>query len=233
MPSSKLENQSTYVKVAIIGAIILLGGILVIRFASDIFETPEFPGVGKPGSDHQHATRFAVFMEDERISFSPVMYPKYRDASEYILMEIEDGNKIHRFATGATLKMFFDSVGMEFSKECFKLDPEDTFTVANKKEFRAEYCNDGNKTLQFYVNDVPHDDFENYVAIENDRVLITFDPSPEGLVDQINMLYQGRGPGLAMGGGASGGGGVNFSCGEGTQFINGVCEVIKDEELTP
>ena len=197
MSVSGLKNQR-YLKVAIIGAIILISAIFVVRFGSDIFEPSPFPGVGKPGSDHQHA-RFIVFMEGDRVSFSPFLYPKYREASDYIMLEIEDGNTIHRFAEGATLKMFFDSFGMELSKECFKLDPEDTVNVHNDKVFRAEYCNDGDKTLKFYLNDKPSDAFENYVLYEDDRILITFgDDTEEELDKQIKTLYRGRGPPIAL-----------------------------------
>lgn len=200
MESSKLENQR-YVKIAIIGAIILISAIIVVRFGTDIFEESPYPGVGKLGTDHQHA-RFAVYLENDRVSFSPVLYKKYRDANAYILLEYGDGNTIHRFADGATLDIFFDSFGMEFSKDCFKLDPDDTVNVHNKQVFRAEYCNDGDKTIRLYVDDELNDEFENYVIWEYDRVLVTYGNETGNKLDkQINMLYRGRGPGLALGGG--------------------------------
>ena len=199
MSASTLDNQR-YMKVAIIGAIIILSSIIAIRFLPDLLEPPEFPGVGKPGTDHQHA-RFMVWMEGDRISFSPFLYPKYREASEYIMLEIEDGWKMHRFATGATINMFFNSFGMDVSDTCFKIDdPDDTQNVHDEFAFRAEYCNDGDKTLTFYLNDKPVDSIENYVLVENDRILIAYgDYTEEELEKLYKKLWGGRGPGLALG----------------------------------
>ena len=113
MTITTIQNKK-YVMIVVIGAIIVLSSIFVVRFYDDIFYTSPYTGVGKLGSDHQHA-RFQLIIDDHRISFSSDSYPKYLDANPYILMEKEDGNTIHRFATGATLDIFFNSFGMKFS----------------------------------------------------------------------------------------------------------------------
>src|SRR3989344_6877348 len=50
------------------------------------------------------------------------------------------GDILHMHATGIPLWIFFESIGMDFNKDCI--------TFENKEKF----CNDGNKKLKFSVN---------------------------------------------------------------------------------
>lgn len=186
-----------YLIIAIIGAIIILSSVLVIRFYDDIFYTSPYPGVGKLGSDHQHA-RFAVIIDEYRISFSPNLYPKYEFANEYILLESYDGNKIHRFATGATLDIFFNSFNMQFTKDCF-IVPENTIEIHKKELGPAEFCNSEDTPLKFYVNDELNDEYEQYVIKERDRVLIVYgNQTEERLNERLKDLETPRGPGMII-----------------------------------
>ena len=74
MDEIKIQNKK-YLMIVVIGAIIVLSSIFVVRFYDDIFYTSPYPGVGKLGTDHQHA-RFQLIIDDNRISFSPIHYPK-------------------------------------------------------------------------------------------------------------------------------------------------------------
>ena len=179
---SKLENRR-YLKIAIVSAIVLVSVVIVVRFSDDIFGAPSpYPGVGKLGSDHQNA-RFAVWMEGDRVSFSPRDYPKYALVNDYIFIDDIDGNTIHRFATSVSLEIFFESFGMKFNSNCFIIN-DDTDDVHNRKFNRIEYCNEGDKTLKFYVNKELNTEFEKYVLEEGDGILITYGNETE---EEINM----------------------------------------------
>lgn len=194
MSETKIQNKR-FLIIAIIGGIIILSSVLVIRFSDDIFYTSPYPGVGKLGSDHQHA-RFQVIIDEYRWSSSPVLYDKYKNANEYILIEPDDGNTIHRFATGATLDIFFNSLGMQFTKDCF-IVPEKTFSVHKKELGPAEYCNQGEKTLKFYINNELNDEYEQYVIQERDRVLIIYGNQTEAVTNErLQDLFTPRGPGV-------------------------------------
>lgn len=85
------------------------------------------------------------------------------------------GHIIHMHATGVPLWMFFKSVGMDFNKDCL------AFSDGQK------FCNDGTKTLKFYVNGVPNNEWENYVFRDLDKILISYG-SEEDLSEQINSI---------------------------------------------
>jgi len=191
---SKLESKR-FITIAIVAAAIILSSILVIRFSDDLFGPPSpYPGVGKIGSDHQHAL-FQIYLENARVSYSPIQYPdQYLEKNEYMLIELSHGWKIHRFASGATIDIFFDSVGQKLTKDCFIIS-EGT-KDAHKVPFeKFEFCNEGDKTLKFYVNEKLNDDFENYVIWEDDRILITYGNETEKQIDeQLQAVMSGRGP---------------------------------------
>ena len=79
----------------------------------------------------------------------------------------EDGNVIHMHASGVPLWIFFESVGMEFSKDCITLENKD------------QYCNEGNKKLKFYVDGKLNGKFENYVFNDLDKILISYGSEDE------------------------------------------------------
>jgi len=167
---SKL-GDNRYLIITIVVAIVILSAIAVIRF--DVFGPPSpYPGVGKLGSDHQH-TRFAVWVDGDRVSFSPKNYPRYAHANEYIFIDEFDGNTIHKVASGATLDIFFESLGMKFTNNCFIID-DDAYTVSREKFDRTEYCNEGDKTLKFYIKEELNTEFEKYVLFDKDQILITY-----------------------------------------------------------
>ena len=179
---SKLEDKR-YLIITIVVAIIILSAVAVIRFGDEVFGPPSpYPGVGKLGSDHQH-TRFAVWLDGDRVSFSPNNYPKYANANEYIFIDEFDGNTIHKVASGATLDIFFESFGMEFTNNCFIIN-DDTYTVSREKFDRTEYCNEGDKTLKLYIKEELNTEFEKHVLFDRDRILITYGNEPDEVIEK-------------------------------------------------
>ena len=81
---------------------------------------------------------------------------------------------LHMHATGVPLWIFFESVGMDFNKDCL--------TLPNQK-----VCNDGKNTLKFYVNDNANGEWENYVFKDLDKILISYGNESD-LTQQLNSI---------------------------------------------
>jgi hypothetical protein len=171
--SASKSSSKRNLYIAIIAAVVIVSIVAVIRY-SDVFAPPSpYPGVGKPGSEHVHAS-FMVYIEGGAVDFSPKKSPHYSKANEYIFLE-NDARTIHRFATNATLGMFFESLGMKFNSTCFIL-PE----PLNGK---TDYCESDDKTMKFYVNNELNVEYEKYVIKERDRILISYGNENERAID--------------------------------------------------
>ena len=87
------------------------------------------------------------------------------------------GDILHMHATGVPLWIFFESIGMDFNKDCI--------TLENKEKF----CNDGNKKLKFSVNGKESNEFENYVFKKLDKILISYgNDSEEEIKNQLASI---------------------------------------------
>jgi hypothetical protein len=143
----------------IVPAVIVLLGILA--YAVTVYSGHlEKPGqnFGALGSEHVHAA-FAVKIDGEKVDFSQ---EKYQVQSQYIHVENNDGNTLHRHATGVPIGEFFASLGMNVTDSCFTL------------ENKTSYCSNGNSNLEFYVNGNKTNSIANYVLKEDDRILIVY-----------------------------------------------------------
>ena len=89
---------------------------------------------------------------------------EYQDQvrSQYMHVENNDGNTLHRHATGVPVGEFFSSIGMNITDNCFTL------------ENKTSYCSNGNSNLEFYVNGNKTNSIVNYVFNEDDRILIVY-----------------------------------------------------------
>src|SRR5918995_2001560 len=123
----------------IVPAVIVLLGIMA--YAVTVYSgNTERPGqnFGALGSEHVHAA-FAVKINGEKLDFSQ---EKYQVKSQYIHVENNDGNTLHRHATDVPVGEFFASLGMNVTDSCFTL------------ENKTSYCSNGNSNLQFYLSGV-------------------------------------------------------------------------------
>lgn len=172
----KLENKK-YLGLTIIAAIIIVSLFAVYQF-SDSFDSETRPeGVGEIGSEHVH-TKVSVILDWQWLSLEASEYSRYANANDYIFMQPrEPYNLVHRHATGATLGLFFDSLGMKYSGDCFTLT-EGGFNPDTDEPFeRTEFCTDGDNILKLYVNGKLNEVNENYIIQDNDSVLIVYDNS--------------------------------------------------------
>lgn len=136
--------------------------------------TEEF---GMLGSAHEHASMLVRLFGD-KLDFS---HSAYQVKDSLIHFEDQDGNTIHRHASGVPLGYMFDTVGMGLNKDCFVF-PD------NRK-----FCNNDDYTLRFYVNRQLVSDISDYVIVEGDRILISYGSNPEEIVelkDRVKKLEE-------------------------------------------
>ena len=109
-------------------------------------------------AQHIHAD-FAVFANGKQVDFRK---SEYYGRSAFLHIEPDDdgstGKKLHMHSTNVPLWVFFESIGMEFGRQCL---------VAETKD-----C--GNVML--FVNGTQNNGYEDYVFGNGDRILITVNP---------------------------------------------------------
>ncbi len=155
----KLPIKKLFIFLAIILIVLGLSYLIYSLFSSQNIQ------IGTLGSTHEHAD-IAIYLKGERITPFP---PRYYVKSPYIHVEAGPGAGyvIHIHARNVPLKMFFNSLGMSFDSNCFRLDNG------------VSYCNDGTNTLKFYIKHEGSDwernyEFENYRPRDLDKILITY-----------------------------------------------------------
>ncbi len=153
-------------KTIAIGAVILI----ILAAAGFVYFSKLQPAVGIVGDVHEHAD-FKVYLNGVAFNFSVDKYMSdlaaNRTLSNFVHLHDGNGNIIHKHAPGVTLGMFFSSIGMSLSSDCFVTD------------FATEFCNkDGTglnkRILRFYVNGIPNSAFGDYEFHDLDRILITY-----------------------------------------------------------
>lgn len=112
---------------------------------------------------HNHAD-FAVYLNGAMYNFSQEKYMTSENVSlsHNVHMHDVDGSIIHMHAPGIKLKDFFQSIGMNFTSECFVLDN------------RQGFCANAKNKLLFYVNGKQNYDYGQYEPKDLDRLLITY-----------------------------------------------------------
>ncbi len=152
----------------LVALLLVIGGVwLLYNWAAST------PRIGPVGSTHIHQD-LKIYLEGKQIDLSQ---QKYQVKVPYVHVEGGDGDVIHVHATGVIIGMFFDSLGMKFSKECFNTD-----------EGRI-YCNDGEKTLKFIVNGAANEEFDKYLLKDLDKILISYGSENQTEVQaQLNTI---------------------------------------------
>jgi len=103
----------------------------------------------------------------------PKIYPQYEKANDYIFL---DRNKnAHRVATGATLGLFFEGLGMQYTDDCL-IFLEDVFRPNGDLIEKGEYCEDGETTIRVLVNNQIIPEKSDYVIQEGERVTVMYAP---------------------------------------------------------
>ena len=142
--------------------------------------------MGILGSQHIHAD-WKIYINGKEFDFSGKSHMERmgnnQPVSSFIHVDSgapppeKTGDLMHMHATGIPLWIFFQSIGMDFNKDCIILE--------NKQKF----CNGDNKKLKFIVNGKEKDEFENYVFNDLDKILISYgDESKEEIKNQLTSI---------------------------------------------
>lgn len=129
--------------------------------------------IGSLGSQHIHAD-VKVYVDNAYIDFSQ---PQYQLRAKFVHFEDGRGDVVHVHATGVTINHMLDTLKMSVDKDCLKLN--------NGKK----YCNNADKTVKFYVNDLSNEEFGDYVIKDLDRILVSYGlDNEEQIQKQLNSV---------------------------------------------
>ena len=130
-------------------------------------------GIGIVGDVHRHAD-FKVYINDVPINFTQEKYMSFANhtLSNFIHLHDMDGDVIHQHISGIKLKPFFESLGIQFTNDCFAIDGQN-------------YCNNEQSSLKFFVNGQQNSQFENYELQDLDKILISYGPKNQDINFQI------------------------------------------------
>lgn len=126
---------------------------------------------------HEHID-LKVYLSDEQLDLSQAKYQESADNPLEPSVHMHDGNGevVHKHRDGATLGLFFSSLGMNLREDCLITDEGKRF------------CNDINNELRFFVNGQASDQFASYELNDLDRVLISYGPKSGDLTEQLNSV---------------------------------------------
>ncbi|MGH9876982.1 MAG: hypothetical protein ACRD5H_05035 [Nitrososphaerales archaeon] len=161
----KRKRRSQLISIAIIAGVVAGIAYGVYSYAQNPPRTANF---GALGSTHEH-TAFKLFINGQTIDFSQ---PKYQVKSQYVHLENGDGDTIHKHATGIDIGFLFETLSIKFTSECIIMDDG------------TDYCNDGNNTVKFFVNGIRNNMYNNYVLMDDDRILLSYGPESQEQIDE-------------------------------------------------
>lgn len=173
-----------------LGLALLVGYVLTHTTHEHAAESTHPVGTTVGGAVHVHGD-FRLYIGDERLRFTDDKYQSSTATTHHASLHFHDGNDevIHRHADGVTLTEFFDSINMKLTNECLTLDTG------------IEYCTSATSTLMLIVNNERTTDIENYIFMEEDRILIYYgDPTNPNIRDytigvtDLACMYSGTCP---------------------------------------
>ncbi len=126
---------------------------------------------------HEHID-LKVYLMGEQLDLSQDKYQETADnpLEESVHMHDGNGDVVHKHRQGATLGLFFQSLGMTLREDCFITDDG------------KRYCNDTNNELRFFVNGQESNLFDIYELHDLDRVLLSYGPRGANLQSQIDSV---------------------------------------------
>lgn len=168
------RKRKRYMRI-IIPVVIAVIAVVIISAVVFSLQPNNSNNYGPVGSAHEHAA-FLVKLDGTPIDFSQ---GKYQVKSRLIHVENNDGTTLHRHATDVPFIEFLKSVDMDIKNGCFVGDDG------------REFCDTADKKLRYFVNGTETDSIANYVANENDRILVIYgDENSNEIKQQIDALRQ-------------------------------------------
>jgi uncharacterized C2H2 Zn-finger protein len=157
----------------ILGIVVVGIGFGVYYWVSGDGATGASVKLGALGSTHIHAD-YAIYVNGQQVDMSS---PSNFQRSSYVHMHQPYDSLIHVHATGATLGLFLNSIGIKLDADCLDLAG-------------TKYCNDGENTLKVYFKTAsgdwtPNLVYGNYVIQDIDKIMITYgNDSEEQIAEQ-------------------------------------------------
>jgi hypothetical protein len=157
-------------------ALLLLGAGFAFSFYGEEMLETVFPPTSK--EVHVHSD-FAFYVADNKINLTAQKYQSSPESVKHPTMHFHDGvdNMIHRHAEGITLGEFMDSIGIELSDSCVKLDTGE------------QYCSNQADSLVLFVNGKKIESIASYVTQEEDLILLYYgDPGSPKVTEYQNSI---------------------------------------------
>jgi hypothetical protein len=171
---TKEKQRNTLIAIGVLAGVAAIVGYSAYNFVNLGGSGPGAPeGAGPLGDEHEHAS-ILVRIHTDKFDFS---VPAYQIKSSWIHFEGQDGNTIHRHASGVTLGYLFDTLRITLTDQCFVF-PDG-----------REFCTNDEYSLKFYINHNQVPDIRSYVLQEDDKILISYgDQTPEQIEAQLVEL---------------------------------------------
>ena len=118
--------------------------------------------------EHEHASLLVRIFGD-KFDFS---LPNYQVKTSWIHFEDQDGETIHRHASGVELEYLFNSLNIGLNSNCF--------IFADGRQF----CTNEDYSLKYYINHEKVNDITQYVIQEDDRILISYGNETESEIEE-------------------------------------------------
>ena len=164
------QKRSTSFKalgiLAAIGVIAAYSSYEFITMGGDVPGAPE--NAGKLGDEHIHSSMLVRIFGD-KFDFS---LPNYQIKSSWIHFENQDGDTVHRHASGVELEFLFNSLGIGLDEDCFEF-PDG-----------RQFCTNEDYSLKYFINHKQVNDIRDYVVMEEDRILISYGNDDNSVIEQ-------------------------------------------------
>ena len=164
------QKRSTSLKalgiLAAIGVIAAYSSYEFITMGGDVPGAPE--NAGKLGDEHIHSSMLVRIFGD-KFDFS---LPNYQIKSSWIHFENQDGDTVHRHASGVELEFLFNSLGIGLDEDCFEF-PDG-----------RQFCTNEDYSLKYFINHRQVNDIRDYVVMEEDRILISYGNDDNIVIEQ-------------------------------------------------
>ena len=117
--AAKRSSQKRSVTLKAVGILSIVAAISAYASYEFITMSGDIPGApenaGKLGGEHIHASTLVRIFGD-KFDFS---LPNYQIKSSWIHFENQDGDTIHRHASGVELEFLFNSLSISLDEDCF------------------------------------------------------------------------------------------------------------------
>ena len=170
--ASKRSAQYRTRNLKALGILAVIGVIVSFACYEFVTSTNNAPGApmnaGRLGDEHIHSSLLVKIFGD-KFDFS---LPNYQIKSSWIHFENQDGDTIHRHASGVELEFLFNSLSIGLDENCF------TFP-----DGRA-FCTNEDYSLKYFINHKEVNDIRKYVVMEEDRILISYGNEDQDAIEK-------------------------------------------------